>query len=72
MIRTIEKVIDATRTKDGGLVVRGENAPTVYCCFERKPWNRKYNNIEEVVIKKSNVLSTIATLHDAGCCLNIV
>ena len=68
----IEKVIDATRTKDGGLVVRGENAPTVYCCIERKPWHRRFNNIEEVVIKKCNVLSTIAMLHDAGCCLNIV
>ena len=65
MIRMIEKVIDATRTSDGGLVVKGENAPVVYCCIEHKPWHRRFNNIEEVVIKKCNVLSTIATLHDA-------
>lgn len=72
MIRIIEKVIDATRTKDGGLVVRGENAQIVYCCIERNPWHRRFNNIEEVIIKPSNVFSAMAAMYNAGISVNIV
>lgn len=68
----IEKVIDMSKTADGGLAVNGENAPIVYCMIQRLAWHDGYNNITEVKIPKHNVRDAVVALHNAGCRVNVI